>query len=281
VQRGVSRRVRNARRRLDHLFAHRIPKPPAPLRFAADMTAHAAEEGLALSLSRVRVPGRLFLDHLDVPATGRRLVMGPNGAGKSTLLAGRLEPAEGAVFRRRGLRVGLLEQNVSFSDPSSSAREVYDAALADTPDVPSLKELGLIAPRDGWRPVGHLSAGQRRRLALAILVARSPHVLLLDEPTNHISLALAEELEEALGSAPGAIIVATHDRWLRRRWEGPELRLVAGRRAAPDDAGCERKDVARVRLSRSHYLAPCTGPGWRGLPFPAEEVGTLAEGPVS
>jgi macrolide transport system ATP-binding/permease protein len=144
--------------------------------------------------------------------------------------------------------VGFLEQGVSFPDPSLSAREVYAAALTNAPDAPSLGELGLIASRDQGRPVGALSAGQRRRLALTILVARSPHVLLLDEPTNHISLALAEELEEALGSAPSAVVVATHDRWLRRRWEGRELRLVAGRRAAPDDAERERKDVFHASL---------------------------------
>jgi macrolide transport system ATP-binding/permease protein len=49
--------------------------------------------------------------------------------------------------------------------------------------------------------------------------------LLLDEPTNHLSPALADELEDAFGASPGAIIVATHDRWLRARWRGTELRL--------------------------------------------------------
>ena len=63
--------------------------------------------------------------------------------------------------------------------------------------------------------------------ALALIVARPPHVFLLDEPTNHLSLSLATELEEALGAYPGAVVVASHDRWLRRRWEGPELSLVA------------------------------------------------------
>jgi macrolide transport system ATP-binding/permease protein len=47
----------------------------------------------------------------------------------------------------------------------------------------------------------------------------------MDEPTNHLSLTLAEELEEALMTTLGAVIVASHDRWLRRRWDGDELRL--------------------------------------------------------
>ncbi|MGW0171133.1 ABC transporter ATP-binding protein, partial [Streptomyces sp. NPDC003343] len=54
------------------------------------------------------------------------------------------------------------------------------------------------------------------------------HLLLLDEPTNHLSPRLCDELEEALGTGPGAVVVASHDRWLRRRWQGREIRLAAG-----------------------------------------------------
>ncbi|MGH8965649.1 MAG: ATP-binding cassette domain-containing protein, partial [Actinomycetes bacterium] len=72
---------------------------------------------------------------------------------------------------------------------------------------------------------GVLSVGQQRRLALAILVARQPDLLLLDEPTNHISLTLAEELEDALRRSQCTVIVASHDRWLRTRWDGPVLHL--------------------------------------------------------
>ncbi len=53
-------------------------------------------------------------------------------------------------------------------------------------------------------------------------------MFLLDEPTNHLSLSLATELEDALGTYPGAVVVASHDRWLRRRWSSPTLRLVDG-----------------------------------------------------
>ena len=55
-----------------------------------------------------------------------------------------------------------------------------------------------------------------------------PPDLLLDEPTNHISLTLAEELKEALHTAPGGVVVATHDRWLRRRWDGPAVVMASG-----------------------------------------------------
>ena len=73
--------------------------------------------------------------------------------------------------------------------------------------------------------MGELSLGQQRRLALAVLVARRPDLVLLDEPTNHIPLTLAEELEEALQRSAGTVLVASHDRWLRQRWDGPTLHL--------------------------------------------------------
>nr|WP_258534895.1 ATP-binding cassette domain-containing protein [Streptomyces sp. PT12] len=78
----------------------------------------------------------------------------------------------------------------------------------------------------GPRPrPGSLSGGQRGRLALAALLVRRSTALLLDDPTNHLSPRLADELEEALGTGPGAVVVATHDRWLRTRWPGRVRRL--------------------------------------------------------
>jgi macrolide transport system ATP-binding/permease protein len=59
-----------------------------------------------------------------------------------------------------------------------------------------------------------------------VLVAQRPDLLLLDEPTNHISLALAEELEESLQRSTGTVVIASHDRWLRGRWEGQTLALT-------------------------------------------------------
>ncbi|PRX99530.1 ABC-F family ATP-binding cassette domain-containing protein [Allonocardiopsis opalescens] len=237
VQRQVSRRVRNARRRLEELTREQVRKPRPPLRFAGVLTGGSGgDDGPAVRLRGAEVPGRLVLDRLDVPSQGRLLVTGPNGAGKSTLLAllaGRLAPARGTVAHRRGIRVRLLEQDVRFDRPERTAGQVYAEALGErAPERPPLRELGLIAPRDLDRPVGLLSAGQRRRLALAVAVADAPQLLLLDEPTNHLSLALAEELEEALRTAPGAIVVASHDRWLRRDWTGAVLHLEAGRPAA-------------------------------------------------
>ena len=230
VEKQISSRVRNAARRLDQLERDQVRKPPEPLRFGAAALAAKAAEGRLLSLRDIRVPGRLALDHLDLSATDRLLVSGANGTGKSTLLAvlaGRLAAA-GEVRRRRGLTVGLLTQDTVFDRPDRTVRETYELALGEerAESVP-LRSLGLISPPDIHGPVGELSVGQRRRLALALLVANPPELLLLDEPTNHLSPRLSDELEEALGSGPGAIVVASHDRWLRSRWSGREIRLNA------------------------------------------------------
>ncbi|WP_353828640.1 ATP-binding cassette domain-containing protein [Agromyces sp. SYSU T0242] len=239
VEQAVSRRVRNARVRLAELERAQVLRPPEPLTFGgipAGTHGLADDTGRLLHLAGVRVRGRLDVPALEVVPGTRLLVTGANGSGKSSLLAvlaGRLSPEQGVVHRRRGLRVGLLEQDVRFADPGASARAVYARTLGErrAERVP-LAGLGLIGSRDLDRPVGRLSVGQQRRLALALVIAAPPHVFLLDEPTNHLSLSLAEELEEALGGYPGAIVVASHDRWLRRRWTGEELALGPVRRAA-------------------------------------------------
>ncbi|SFR72133.1 macrolide transport system ATP-binding/permease protein [Agromyces sp. CF514] len=236
VDRTVARRVRNVELRLEVLERDQVPKPPAPLEFAGiPQGSHALDEvdGLLVEVMGAEVAGRLAVASLQVPATARLLVTGANGAGKSTLLnvlAGAQRVDAGAVRRRRGLRVQLLEQDVRFGDPDAPVRRIYERTLGErrAEQVP-LSSLGLIAARDESRPIGVLSVGQQRRLALALVFARPPHLFLLDEPTNHLSLALATDLEEALGSYPGGVVVASHDRWLRRRWAGEQLELSSGR----------------------------------------------------
>ncbi|MEU3349870.1 ABC-F family ATP-binding cassette domain-containing protein [Streptomyces sp. NPDC006700] len=230
VQSQISRRVRNATRRLEELGRSQVGEPPKPLRFESTTLAVPAAEGDGplVSLHDVRVPGRLAPVSAEVSATDRLLVTGGNGTGKSTLLAvlaGRLV-AEGEVRRRSGLAVGLLAQDTVFDRPDRSVRDTYELALgAERAESAPLCSLGLMHETDLDKPVGRLSVGQRRRLGLALLVARPPQLLLLDEPTNHLSPHLCDELEAALGTGPGAVVLASHDRWLRERWQGREIRL--------------------------------------------------------
>ena len=255
VQSQVSRRVRNAQQRLDALERDQVRKPPPPLRFAPPDGGGAATLGGGDVVAWARgvvvhrpagtgAPGERA-DRLDMTASGvpsievargtRLLVTGANGAGKSTLLhvlAGDLVPDAGTVGRARGVRVGLLEQDVHLHDDDRTPRELLALAQGwDPADRAGAREAavdahGLLAPRDLGRPLAELSVGQRRRVVLAMLVTQAPDVLLLDEPTNHVSLTLAGELMAAVGEWPGAVVVASHDRWLRQRWTGDVVHLA-------------------------------------------------------
>ena len=149
------------------------------------------------------------------------------------LLAGDLAPSCGTVTAATGLRVGLLAQEVRLPDPHDrgpgrTAGQAYaDLVGAHRAEQVPLGMFGLLAGRDVNRPVELLSTGQQRRLAVAVLLADPPDVLLLDEPTNHLSLLLAGQLEAAIPDYPGAVVVASHDRWLRRRWTGHRLALTS------------------------------------------------------
>lgn len=237
--RVTARRARNASVRLENLERDRVRRPPEPLRFhgfaqvdredaqGTSAPTEPTENGPILSAHRVSVADRLREVSVDLEPHDRLLLTGPNGSGKSTLLAllaGTLEPDSGAVEQQS--RIGYLPQEVVFARPDRSAAATYrDAVGPEISERLPLSTIGLIAERDVDRPVGLLSVGQRRRLALATLVADPPPVLLLDEPTNHLSLTLVEELEEALRAYDGALIVASHDRWLRSQWAGRVMQV--------------------------------------------------------
>ncbi|WP_446685252.1 ribosomal protection-like ABC-F family protein [Kitasatospora albolonga] len=229
--------VRSARERLAWLRRHPVARPPVPLRFAAGVAGGAGggrADGSLAELVGVRVGQRLALEgELVVRQGGRLLVTGENGAGKSTLLrvlAGDLEPDEGVV--RRPARVGYLAQELPVR---FSRRPLLAAFAAGRPGLPEehaevLLSLGLFRAEDLYVPVAALSAGQQRRLQIAILVTSPADLLILDEPTNHIALDLVEDLQSALAVYPGAVVAVSHDRAFRERFAGERLELGAGRR---------------------------------------------------
>ncbi|GAB2608515.1 ABC-F family ATP-binding cassette domain-containing protein [Kribbella endophytica] len=250
VQNQIARRTRAFTRQLATLTRTQIPAPPEPLRFRSDpldaspsrapapvsapapapapLPLAAAELKPLLSLRNLRVPHRLQLDHLDLQPGDHLLITGPNGAGKSTLLsvlAGDL-PFHGTLHRHPDLTVALLTQDTTWPDPTRTAREAYSLALGNqrAEQVP-LSSLGLLPPYQLDQPVGTLSVGQRRRLALALVIANPPDLLLLDEPTNHLSPTLTDELEQALTTTLRTVAIATHDRHLRTHWPARTLHL--------------------------------------------------------
>nr|WP_254406497.1 ABC-F family ATP-binding cassette domain-containing protein [Streptomyces sp. AC627_RSS907] len=230
---GAMSRIRNARERLHRLTENPVPAPPEPLRFSADIAGMADR---AVEVRDLRVPGRLVLDSLHVPAGGRLVVTGPNGTGKTTLLrvlAGELNPEPGATVRRPS-RVGFLRQVAVPASAEEASGSLLAAFGEDRAD--ELLALGLFRATDLARPVRDLSTGQRRRLELARLVTGSYDLLLLDEPTNHLSPALVEELQAALALYEGTLIVVTHDRRLRSALSGAVREI-----ARPTSGTCQHK----------------------------------------
>ena len=165
---------------------------------------------------------------LDVAAGEAVGVVGPNGSGKSTLLdvvAGRLAPSAGTVGRPRSLRIGHLAQDDDPVPGRTVGAHLREAAGLEGEEVPEL--FGLVHPRDLARPLTDLSRGQLRRVMLAAVLLDPPELLLLDEPTNHLALVTATRLESALADWGGTVLLASHDRWLRRSWNGRHLHLEA------------------------------------------------------
>ena len=150
-------------------------------------------------------------------------VVGRNGDGKTSLLAmlaGRLSPDSGRVSVRGGVRVGVLDQ----ADTLDSTLTVSGAVVGDTPEHvwagdPRVRDVirGLLDGIAWDATLAALSGGQRRRVALAALLAGEWEVLLLDEPTNHLDVEaitwLAGHLKRRWSPSAGGLLVITHDRW--------------------------------------------------------------------
>ena len=167
---------------------------------------------------------------LQVNAGERIGITGPNGAGKSTLLSlllGREKPDAGTASLGASVAVGEIDQGRGQLPAGEKLGDAFEAAVPElsASEVRTLlAKFGLKADQVGSR-VEALSPGERTRASLALLQARGVNLLVLDEPTNHLDLPAIEQLEEALESYEGALLLVSHDRRLLEnvrldvRWE--------------------------------------------------------------
>ena len=204
-------------------FPHRLPY--RHLKISSPCTLEGVAHLLGGESLHLEFPTRTIFEGITVGLNeGDRIgIVGRNGDGKSTLmkiLAGRLEPDSGRVTVRGGTRIGYLDQ----SDVLDDDHTVGYAIVGDTPEYEWASQArirdvisGLVSDLPWDAPVSSLSGGQRRRVALASLLAQEWDVLMLDEPTNHLDVEaitwLAGHLKSRWSKNAGGLMVVTHDRW--------------------------------------------------------------------
>jgi ATPase subunit of ABC transporter with duplicated ATPase domains len=171
----------------------------------------------------------------------RVIITGANGSGKSTLLGallGRIPVSAGSAGLGSGVVVGEIDQARGLFLGDEPLVTAFGRAVPDQPEseVRTLLAKFGLTKEHVPRPAASLSPGERTRAALALLQAREVNLLVLDEPTNHLDLPAIEQLEQALDTFPGTVLLVTHDRRMldtvraTRRW------TVAAGQLAVDDS---------------------------------------------
>ena len=183
-------------------------------------------------------------------------IIGINGTGKTTLLrmvAGIEEPDAGQIVRQNGLRIAYLPQNPEFpQDATVSSYALGKSAETDWKVQSNLTKLG-IAEYD--TPLAQLSGGQRRKVAMAKVLASDFDVLLLDEPTNHLDEEMIVWLEEYLREYRGVVLMVTHDRYFMELASERKRQSVLRMEMEWAKRGCRaRSTKQRARLERLEAL---------------------------
>ncbi|MEV7985115.1 ABC-F family ATP-binding cassette domain-containing protein [Micromonospora sp. NPDC085948] len=176
---------------------------------------------------------------LQIDWADRVAVTGANGSGKSTLLAallGRLPLDAGTASLGPGVVVGEVDQARGLFLGDAPLIDAFHAAVPHMSPADARTLLAKFGLRSAHvpRPAATLSPGERTRAALALLQGRGVNLLVLDEPTNHLDLPAIEQLESALATYPGTLLLVTHDRRMLAAIETNRRLRVDGGRIAED-----------------------------------------------
>ena len=207
----------------------------------------------------------LFKDISFSIAEGQKVgLIARNGAGKSTLLSiisGKECYDAGKIVLRRDLRISILEQSPVFN-PDEPVLEACFNHHGDEEKVLRAKQiLTQLKIKDLGQPMGQLSGGQQKRVALANVLITSPELLILDEPTNHLDIEMIEWLEDYLGKGNKTLLMVTHDRYFLDHVCGTILELddkamytYRGNYSYFMEKRQERIDNTRAEIARANNL---------------------------
>ena len=187
-----------------------------------------------------------------------------NGTGKSTLLSllsGKESVDSGSIIFRRDIKVGFLEQQPKF-DPEESVLDACFNHNGDPDKVLKAKQvLTQLRITDLNQPIGQLSGGQQKRVALANVLITEPDLLILDEPTNHLDLQMIEWLEGYLSRGNKTLLMVTHDRYFLDRvcniileLDNHSIYTYHGNFRYYMEKRQERIDATRAEIARANNL---------------------------